>query len=249
MILASILKATQERISTLPPALPLAFPIVTKSLSQAIRSASSTHALIGELKFASPTRGPLRDPAQAEDLAANLVRGGCVALSVITEPDFFQGSAQILTRVRQTVAVPILRKDFIIDPRQVYETRKMGADAILLIARILGKELGTYVSLSRRMGLEPLVEVHSPEDVSRALQSGAELLGINNRDLKSMEVDLSTTTRLAPLCGDTIKISMSGIESSADIRRLRGSVQAFLIGTSLMTAEDPTAVLGGFLSA
>jgi indole-3-glycerol phosphate synthase len=248
-MLDQILAATRNRVSALPIIFPEVTPPSIRSLSQAIRSVSGTNPVIGELKFSSPSRGVLRDGAHAEHLAADLVAGGCVALSVLTEPSYFGGSAELLTRVREGVSVPVLRKDFIIDTRQVYETRALGADAILLIARVLGRELPAYVSLSRSLGLEPLVEVHSPAEVSDALTSGAALIGINNRDLQTMEVDLSTTERLAPLCGNSIRISMSGITTPADICRLKGSVQAFLIGSALMAAPDPRATLEGFISA
>ncbi|MDD1678514.1 MAG: indole-3-glycerol-phosphate synthase [Methanomicrobiales archaeon] len=249
MMLEDILAATQERVSALPSAVPRSFPEKTRSLSRAIRSVSGANPVIGELKFASPAGGLLQSPANAESLAADLVQGGCVALSVITEPTFFRGSTDLLIRVRKLVPVPVLRKDFIIDPGQVYESRAMGADAILLIARILGEDLLRYASLARFLGLEPLVEVHTPEEIRQAHASGAGIIGINNRDLQTMEVDLRTTERLAPLCGDRLRISMSGIRDPADIRRLKGSVDAFLIGSSLMTASDPRSAMEGFVSA
>jgi indole-3-glycerol phosphate synthase len=249
MILEQILAATRERVSLLPPAFPVTPPSPIRSLCQAIQSASGINPIIGELKCSSPTRGRLQDPERAERLAADLVAGGCIALSVVTEPSYFGGSIDLLTRVRDRVPVPVLRKDFIIDTRQVYETRAIGADAILLIARILGKDLPTYVSLSRSLGLEPLVEVHNPAEVPTALASGADLIGINNRNLQTMEVDLGTTGRLAPLCGNTTRISMSGITNRAELCRLKGSVHAFLIGSSLMTAPDIQPILEGFVSA
>ncbi len=248
MILESILDAAKERSTHLPSS-PAPYPGETRSLMQAIESAEGINPIIGELKCTSPTRGALRDPIEAEELATDLVLGGCIALSVITEPCFFGGSPDLLTRIRERVPVPVLRKDFILDPRQVYETRALGADAILLIARILGKDLPAYVSLACSLGLEPLVEVHDPIDARRARASGASLIGINNRDLQTMEVDIATTTRLAPLCPGATRISMSGIALPADLRSLKGSVDAFLIGTALMTAPDLPHTLEGFLSA
>jgi indole-3-glycerol phosphate synthase len=249
MILEPILAATRERVSLLPSSFPITPPGPARSLHRAIQSASGINPIIGELKCSSPTKGRLRDQESAERLSADLVAGGCIALSVITEPSYFGGSTELLTRVRDRVSVPVLRKDFIIDTRQVYETRAMGADAILLIARILGKDLPTYVSLSRSLGLEPLVEVHDLAEVPSALASGTELIGINNRDLETMEVDLATTGRLAPLCGDTTRISMSGITNRAELYRLKGSVHAFLIGSALMSAPDIRPALEGFVSA
>jgi indole-3-glycerol phosphate synthase len=249
MMLDQILAATRERASTLSPTIRLADQREVRSLKTAIQSFSKANPIIGELKCSSPTRGKLRDCENAELLAEELVEGGCVALSVITEPTYFGGSTKLLTRVREHVPVPVLRKDFIVDTRQVHESHALGADAILLIARVLGKDLRAYVSLSRSLGLEPLVEVHTPAEVYRALASGADLLGINNRDLQTMKVDLGTTERLAPMCKNTTRIAMSGISSPADIGRLKGSVQAFLIGTALMTTPDLRATLEGFISA
>jgi indole-3-glycerol phosphate synthase len=249
MMLDQIVAATRDRVSALPGTFPIVDPPRTRSLLRAIGSVSGINPIIGELKFSSPSRGLLRDDIHAEHLAADLVEGGCIALSVLTEPSCFGGSTELLIRVRENVPVPVLRKDFIIDTRQVYETRAMGADAILLIARILGPNLPAYVSLSRSLGLEPLVEVHSSVEIPYAVSSGAELIGINNRDLQTMEVDLSTTERLAPMCGNSVRISMSGIMTPSDICRLRGSVQAFLIGSALMAASDPRATLEGFVSA
>jgi indole-3-glycerol phosphate synthase len=250
MILDQILAETRKRVALLPPGIPAnTSPKKTRSLSHAIRSVPFGNAIIGELKFSSPVKGRLRNEEDAEQLARDMVAGGCVALSVITEPSFFGGDSQLLRRVRESLPVPVLRKDFIIDARQVYETQAMGADAILLIARILGHDLPAYISLSRSLGLEPLVEVHSPAEIQGALASGAELLGINNRDLQTMEVDLDTTVRLAPLCGDRIRISMSGILNPAHITRLKPYTDAFLIGSSLMTAPDPRPTLEGFVFA
>jgi Indole-3-glycerol phosphate synthase len=244
VILEQILADTRARVARLPRVFPDPAPRQRRSLVQAIRSPSDTDRILGELKFSSPSRGRLQDPALAGRLATELVAGGCVALSVVTEPSHFGGNLEVLSLVRERVTVPVLRKDFILDARQVYETRAIGADAILLIARILGDKLPGFVSLARSLGLEPLVEVHTPADLAQALACGADLIGINNRDLGTLEVDLSTTERLAPRCdGITTRIAMSGISSRSDIDRLRGSVEAFLIGTALMSSSNPRATL------
>jgi indole-3-glycerol phosphate synthase len=249
MILDHILEATADRVALLPDSFPTCTFGKPRSLSQAIRSVVRSNAIIGELKFFSPLKGVLREPADPSDLAQDLIQGGCVALSVLTEPAFFRGSPDMLTKIRQSSPVPVLRKDFIIDEKQVYETRAMGADAILLIARILGDDLQSLVTLSRELGIEPVVEVHTPREVDNALSTEASLVGINNRNLDTMEVDLSITERLAPLCIGVTRISMSGITTPTDLFRVKGLCDAFLIGSALMKSADPKHTMEGFVSA
>jgi indole-3-glycerol phosphate synthase len=156
-----------------------------------------------------------------------------------------------LKKVKKNSSVPVLRKDFIIDIRQVYETRALEADAILLIAKILGDRLSPFVDLSRELGLEPLVEVHTPEEAECALASGADLIGINNRDLVTMETDLDTTRRLFPILrgGGRLVVSMSGISTPDDIRYLSRSADAFLIGTAIMRSKNQKKCVEGFVFA
>jgi indole-3-glycerol phosphate synthase len=184
-------------------------------------------------------------------MASELIAAGCIGLSVLTEPHFFGGSTEMLKKVRRVAQVPILRKDFIIDERQVYETRALGADAILLIAKILGDRLPSFVELSCSVGLEPLVEVHTPGEVDLALVSGATLCGINNRDLETMRIDMNTTRRLFPLLRkeDSLVVSMSGIRGPSDIRYLREDCDAFLIGTAIMQSSHPKLSLEEFVCA
>jgi indole-3-glycerol phosphate synthase len=249
MTIEHILEATRERVANLPDKIPFSPHTQDRSLSRAIDSRGKGNAIIGELKFSSPLDGQFRQPVHVAPLAQQLMAGGCIALSVLTEPAFFGGSPQYLSQAQRATAVPVLRKDFIIDEKQVYETRGMGADAILLIARLLRNDLASFVSLSLRVGLEPVVEVHTPEEAEIALSTDATIIGINNRDLQTMEVDISTTELLAPLCEPVTRISMSGITRIEDIVRLKGCCEAFLIGSALMRSSIPRKAAEGFVSA
>ena len=198
-ILDELLEATRDRVRALkgrtfpsPPAGP------PRSLSRAVGHVPGRNAIIAEIKFASPSLGRIRTPSSPDGIARELAGAGCRALSILTEPRFFGGSADHLARIREAVGVPVLRKDFIIDPVQLDETRSIGADAVLLIASLLGDRLPGFVEKARALGLEPLVEVHTEGEVKIALGSGAGLIGVNNRNLGTMEVDLSTTLALGP---------------------------------------------------
>ena len=221
------------------------------SLHQAITSTKNRNAIIAEMKPASPSRGHLRTIADPCQVARDLIRGGCTALSVITEPAFFHGDISTIPLIRDLVSVPILRKDFIVDTRQLVETRQLGADAVLLITAVLGDQLGEFVDTAKRLGLEPLVEVHSRQEVQTALDTGADLIGINNRNLKTLKTDISTTCRLAPLIknADRTVIAESGITWPCDIRTLRPFAQGYLIGSSIMAARNPRHKLEGFVFA
>lgn len=251
MILDEILEATTERIQalkgrTLP--LPVHYP---RSLSGAICQTPGRNAIIAEVKFSSPSRGRIRAPAPPERIAQDLVAGGCCALSVLTEPRFFGGSPDSLVRIRQAVGIPVLRKDFIIDPIQLDETRSLGADAVLLISSLLGDRLPGFVERAHALGIEPLVEVHTGEEAEAALRTNAGLIGVNNRDLRTLEFDLSTTLALGPgirRAGRRV-VSESGIHTPGDIRTLRPCCDAFLIGSSIMASGDPRKTLEGFVCA
>jgi len=197
--------------------------------------------LIAEVKQASPSRGVLCSDFHPVELARKYAEGGAAAISVLTEANYFQGSIDHLTAIREEVPLPLLRKDFIFDPYQVYESRACGADALLLIAAILEQEqLEELLSLSRRLGMKCLVEAHDQSEVERAVSSQAEIIGINNRDLTSFTIDLDTTRRLLPLIPkDRIVVSESGITSRSDVERLKGwGVNTMLVGEALMTADD-----------
>jgi len=197
--------------------------------------------LIAEIKQASPSRGILRANLNPAELARTYVEGGAAAISVLTEANYFNGSIDHLAAIREVVELPLLRKDFIFDPYQIYESRAYGADALLLIAAILSqKQLEELLSVSHSLGLKCLVEVHNESEVARALLSGAEIIGINNRDLKTFTVDLKTTYRLRPLIPkEKVLVSESGIKSRKDIEKLEEwGVNAILVGEALVTADD-----------
>jgi indole-3-glycerol phosphate synthase len=210
--------------------------------------------VIAELKKASPSRGVLREDFNPLALAQALERAGAAALSVLTEEEFFQGSLKDMRVARAACALPVLRKDFIVDPWQVWEARATNADSFLLIVmlfRAAGGEaaLGELLALGRELGMEPLVEVHTREEVSRALDAGARILGVNNRDLRTLEVRLETSLELIEEIPDEcIAVSESGIRSAADLPRLRAAgFDAFLVGEHLMASADPAAALRALL--
>ncbi len=202
--------------------------------------------VIAELKKASPSRGVLRSDFDAKSLGISLAAAGAAALSVLTEEEFFQGSLTDLRLTRAAVSVPVLRKDFIFDPWQVWETRSVNADSFLLIAAILSDaQLAELLALGRELGMEPLVEVHSPEELQRALAAGARILGVNNRDLRTFDVRLETSLELIrQIPRECVAVSESGLRSATDLARLhQAGFHAFLIGESLMQAPDPAAAL------
>ena len=203
-------------------------------------------ALIAEVKKASPSAGVIRSPFDPVAIACEYERAGATCLSVVTDEKFFQGSLGDLRAIRQAVKLPLLRKDFVIDERQVLEAVEWGADAILLIVAILTDDtLEQLHSLARESGVTVLVEVHDGAELERALRIGACLIGVNNRDLKTFKVDLGTTERLAAklpaqfLGGEGMLVAESGIRSRADVERLeRCGAGAMLVGESLMREAD-----------
>lgn len=200
--------------------------------------------LIAEIKRASPSRGMLNPNLDPMELARIYVDGGAAAISVLTEANYFKLSVDDLIMVREVVALPLLRKDFIFDPYQIYESRAHGADALLLIAAILSEgQLEELLSLSHSLGLKCLVEVHNESEAEKALASGAVIIGINNRDLNTFAVDINTTQRLRPLIPQgKIVVSESGIKSRSDVEKLKAwGVNAMLIGEALVTANDVLA--------
>jgi indole-3-glycerol phosphate synthase len=211
-----------------------------RSLAAALRARRP--GLIAEIKRASPSRGPLRADLDVVALARIYAEAGASAISVLTEERYFQGSLADLKAVREAVDVPLLRKDFIFDMYQVFEARAYGADAVLLIAAILNPGLLTsLIALARSLGLECLVEVHDEPELERALMAGAEIVGINNRDLRTFEVDLATTERLRPLVpAEVTVVAESGVHTRADVQRLAAlDVHGVLIGEALVLADDP----------
>ncbi|KDE55248.1 indole-3-glycerol-phosphate synthase [Methanoculleus sp. MH98A] len=251
MIFDDIVRSTRERLRDLDQSVVDPDPLPRRSLGASIRACAERHAVIAEVKYASPSRGRIHEGCTPEAIAREFVAAGAAGLSVLTEPTYFSGSIENLARVRRAVSVPVLRKDFIVDERQLGETRALGADAVLLIARVLGNRLPAFVDGALALGLEPLVEVHDRSEMERALATNATLIGINNRNLATMTIDLSTTVRLAGAARDAgrVVVSESGIMWPYDVRSLSRHCDAFLIGSALMSARDRRKRLEGFVFA
>jgi indole-3-glycerol phosphate synthase len=228
----------RQRVMDLPP---------TRPFRQALQArASRGTRIITEIKKASPSAGLIREDFDPVAIATTYERHGAAAISVLTDEKFFQGELAFLTAVRQQVALPLLRKDFIIDPYQLYEARLYGADAALLIAAALDVPVLTELAaLSLTLGLEPLVEVHTATELEKALECSCRVIGINNRDLHTFHTDIANTTELLPLIPPGyLVVSESGLRDRETITRLEASgVAAFLIGESLMRQQDIGAKL------
>ncbi|MCI0490334.1 MAG: indole-3-glycerol phosphate synthase TrpC [Blastocatellia bacterium] len=202
--------------------------------------------IIAEIKRRSPSKGMIREDFDHISTAQSYARAGAAVISVLTEEDFFGGSLSYLGDIRGQIDQPLLRKDFIFDEYQVYESAVAGAAAILLIVTILDDDLlARLIKLSAELGLDALVEVHTEKELGRATRAGARIIGVNNRDLTTFEVSLDTSVRLGGLAPPaTIMVSESGIRTGADIKRLKSAgFHAFLIGEHLMRAPDPGAAL------
>ncbi|MCE2688392.1 MAG: indole-3-glycerol phosphate synthase TrpC [Rubrivivax sp.] len=203
-------------------------------------------AVIAEVKKASPSKGVLREHFVPADIARSYESGGAACLSVLTDERFFQGCAAYLQQARESCSLPVLRKDFLIDPYQVVEARAMGADCVLLIAACLDDGLMSELeACATEQGLDVLVEVHDGEELERALRLRTPLIGVNNRNLRTFEVSLDTTIGLLPrVPGDRLLVTESGILARADVQRMRSAgVHAFLVGEAFMRAPDPGQAL------
>ena len=196
--------------------------------------------IIAEVKCASPSRGRLIENFDPISIAEVYEKNGAAAISVLTDEKYFSGHKDYLTQIKQNVSLPLLRKDFIIDTIQIYETRAIGADAILLIVHVLGKKLAEFILLSKEIGLSPLVEVHTQDELDLALAADAEIIGINNRNLDTFDANIETSRKLrVRIPADKIIVTESGIKSRPDIELLmRAGINAFLIGEFLITAPD-----------
>ena len=198
--------------------------------------------LIAEIKFGSPSAGIIRENSDPLAIGRAYEKAGAAAISLLTDKKFFKGDLKNLPVLKQAVSLPILRKDFIIDEIQIIESARFGADAVLLIARILSVEqLRSLRDASHQCGMKALIEIHDEEDLEKALDCDAQTIGINNRDLDTFEINTNTTLELAPLIPpDRVVISESGIRSSRNIQALNGlNIQAVLVGSALMGAADP----------
>ncbi len=211
--------------------------------------------IIAEIKRASPSKGRIRADLDAVEYAFKYEDGGAAAISVLTDTDHFQGSFEDLQTAREATSLPVLRKDFIIDTYQLQQSRDLGADAVLLIAKILPKrDLRDYIVFSKLQGLDSLVEVHSRKEMDGALEAEAGLIGINNRNLETFETDIRTAEKLAKMANllrnPPVLVAESGIHSRDDILRLMDAgIHNFLIGESLVRAADPVAALRQLMGA
>lgn len=254
-ILKKILRRKAEEVAARAERLPLerlvqglaaGSPVRGFADALAAQLTAGQPAVIAELKRASPSKGVLRQDFQPAAIAASYERGGATCLSVLTDLDFFQGSDAHLREARSACTLPVLRKDFIIDPYQIYEARAIGADCILLIVACLDdyrlRELNT---LAAELGLDVLAEVHDREALKRALAIPGRLIGINNRNLRNFQVDLETTLGMLDVIpADRIPITESGIGAREEVSRMRErGVHAFLVGEVFMRAADPGAML------
>ncbi|MBI4556307.1 MAG: indole-3-glycerol phosphate synthase TrpC [Candidatus Hydrogenedentes bacterium] len=198
-------------------------------------------SLIAEIKRRSPVKGPLMEDAVAVDIAGLYEQAGARAISILTDAKYFQGAFEDLTEVRRAVKLPCLQKEFIVDEYQIHEARAVGADAILLIVRILSDpQLKDYLELSSDLGMATVVETHDAAEIERALFAGAHIVGINNRDLTTFKVDINTTLELKKMVpGGNVLVSESGIHTREHVRRLEdGGVDAILVGEALMTSQN-----------
>jgi len=259
-ILRKILERKAAEIAERSAALPL------KQLSRLVETAASPRdfsgaittriksgrpAVIAEIKKASPSKGVLREEFQPAEIAQSYERGGAICLSVLTDRDFFQGEDDYLRAARETCALPVLRKDFILDPYQVYEARVIGADCILLIVAALGDaQLLELSRLAAHLDMGVLVEVHDANELERALVLNTPLIGINNRNLHTFETRLETTLELLDIIPqDRIVVTESGILRRADVAMMREhGVQAFLVGEAFMKAADPGTALASLFA-
>lgn len=207
--------------------------------------------IIAEIKRASPSKGDIRPDLDATAFASRYEQGGAVAVSVLTEEKWFKGHINDLTAARNACSLPILRKDFMVSTYQIYESAVIRADAVLLIARILDKnQLKDYLDLADSLGMDALMEIHSEEDLDKTIGTGARIIGINNRNLKSFDVDMAVSSRLASkLALDQIPVAASGISTQEDIMAYRhAGIFCFLIGESIVRADDPKQFIRELLS-
>jgi indole-3-glycerol phosphate synthase len=222
--------------------------VLTRDFEGAVRSkiAAGDAAVIAEIKKASPSKGVLRADFIPADIAQSYAEAGAACLSVLTDRQFFQGQPDYLKQARASCELPVLRKDFMVDPYQIYESRAMGADCVLLIAACLDDvRMQELEAAARSLDMAVLVEVHDRAELDRALKLKTPLVGINNRNLRSFEVSLGTTLEMLPeVPGDRIVVTESGIATQADVKTMRAAgVHAFLVGEAFMRAEEPGEAL------
>ncbi len=235
-----------KSIEQLKEDIPNASPVRPFVGSMQDNLAKGNSAVISEIKKASPSKGVMRENFNPAEIAISYEKAGASCLSVLTDKDFFQGSEAYLQEARSACKLPVIRKDFILEPYQVYEARAIGADCILLIVSILDdKSLQSLYTLARELGMDVLIEVHDKEELLRSLPLGATLVGINNRNLRTFETSLDTSINLLEFIPeDRIVVTESGIHTANDVAKMReNNINAFLVGEAFMRVKDPGSEL------
>jgi indole-3-glycerol phosphate synthase len=251
-VLAEIVRRTRERLAAEPTEIETvrrtAFAARRFRANNAFARALKREGvnIIAEIKAASPSAGPIVDNPDVEAIASEYESGGAAAMSIVTEPEFFRGSRQWVARAARAAELPVIMKDFVVEPQQVFQAVVAGADALLLLASLLdAKTIALFIDFLDEYGVDALVEVHDEDELQRAIDAGARLIGVNNRDLRTFKVDLGTSERLAAkIPTGVIRVAESGIRSHDDIRRLRAcGFDAFLVGESLLRQNDRAAAV------
>jgi indole-3-glycerol phosphate synthase len=253
MILDTLADSTRKRVERKKQQVPLEL-VKKTALSMPVSSAFPFEAalktpgmsFICEVKRASPSKGIIAEHFPYLDIAKEYERAGASAISVLTEPEYFKGDDRYLSEIAAKVSVPILRKDFTVDPYQIYEAKVLGASAVLLICALLNtRTIREWIEIGKELGLSALAEAHNERELDAALEAGAEIIGVNNRDLKTFQVDLETSLRLRELVPkDRVFVAESGIHTPQDVRLLQQSgVDAILVGEALMKSPDKKAML------
>lgn len=251
-VLDKIVQAKLEEVATLKSINSLASLKKNSQLKETSRSLKTSilkgSGVIAEFKRASPSKGQIRANADPKEIALGYELAGASAISVLTDNTFFQGSVDDLIQVKQTVELPVLRKDFTIDPYQIYEAKIMGADCILLIAAILSKQqIADYLSIAFDLGLEAIIEIHDSVELEK-LSGKEEIVGVNNRNLDTFEVDISNSIMLSEKLNSQVKIAESGLDSGSNLSALqKAGFNGFLVGESFMKEEDPGAACHNFI--
>jgi len=248
-VLDQIVERTRERLRTeAKPDRRAAEEVAQQRTPFAFRAALARDGVnvIAEIKSASPSAGLIVDDPDVEAIARDYARGGAAAMSIVTEPEFFRGSREWIARAKQASGLPVVMKDFVVEPSQIVRGIAAGADAILLLASLLDAgQIRDFVAIAEAYGCDALVEVHDEEELQKAIGGGAKLIGVNNRDLRDFHVDLATSERLgAKMPEGVIRVAESGIRTRADVDRLRAAgFHAFLVGESLLRQNDRAAAV------
>ncbi len=247
MLLEPIIESTRRRVALLPPEAELRDRAAEATPARPFGAALTSPGLqvIAEVKRRSPSAGEMAPGLDPAVQAAAYVAGGAAAISVLTEPDYFAGSLDDLRSVRKTVDVPVLRKDFVVDTRQVWEAKAAGADAVLLIVAVLGGEVRSMLDVAAEANIAALVEVHTEAECRIAIEAGATIVGVNNRDLNTFVTDLAVAERLAArLPSGIVRVAESGVSSAKGSARMAASgYDAVLVGEALVRSGDPTGLL------